>query len=138
MDAVLSVRKYDSVLVKVGWRLSWRILYWSPVCQTLSKALVTSRSTMSVVSLCTVFMASVSFNVAIAVCVPLCFLKPCCLVLCMLWMVRCSYSLLLSILSESFPYMSSNEIGLWFLTWCCEVLGLGRNIMMACFSESGK
>ena len=88
------------------------ILCCNPACQTLSKALVRSPSTMPVVCLCAVFMPSVSWNVASAVCVPLCFLNPCCLVLCMLWMVRCSYSLLLSILSKSFPCMSSNEIGL--------------------------
>ena len=60
------------------------ILCCSPACQTMSKALVTSRRTMSVVCLCAKCMASVSWNVASAVFVPLCFLKPCCLVLCML------------------------------------------------------
>jgi hypothetical protein len=56
----------------------------------------------------------------------------------MLLNVRCSYSLLFSILSNSFPCMSNSEIGLYFCTWCCEVLGLGRKMIMACLSESGK
>ena len=48
MDAVLFVRKLISIFVNVGCSCRRKILYMSPACQTLSKALATSRRTMFV------------------------------------------------------------------------------------------
>ena len=68
--AVLLSRNEHSVLVKHTCRSIVAILYLSPLCQTLSNAFETSRSTMSI--LCPVFVSReiVSCSRASAVWVP--------------------------------------------------------------------
>ena len=82
MDTVRSTRKLHRRRVKGVVRLRCSSLYMRPGCQTLSKALATSRSIMLVCLCVAKFCATSSWAKAMACSVPLCGLNPYCRVLC--------------------------------------------------------
>ena len=88
MDAVRPTRKLHSSRVKGVVSCKCKSLYMRPGCQTLSKALATSRSIMLVCCFVAMFCAISSWASAMACSVPLCGLNPYCCVLCVLLFSR--------------------------------------------------
>lgn len=84
----------------------------SPSCQTLSKALETSRRTTFELCLCCCALDMVSWKMARAVCVPRHPLNPCWLSLWRSCSVRWWLRRVFRILSRILPWISKREMGL--------------------------
>ena len=110
--AVLLLRNVNSVFANMGGRPVLLILYFKPLCQTLSNAFDTSLSTRQHCSLFPNECAIFSEVRAKAVSVPLFVRKPCCVVGSKLLYSRYVLSLLFIIFSKILPGTSSNDMGL--------------------------